>query len=390
MTVEDWSSDPSHVAEASVMSVIGFVSTYQPTLCGLATFSASLYTELVTNSASQGRVVRVVDTPQPRTSREVVAELVAGDPSTAGPAVAALESCDVVIVQHEYGIYGGPDGDEVLPFLAALAAPKVVVLHTVLSEPTAHQRVVLDEVAALADVVVVMTGTARDRLARLYSVDMHKVRLIPHGAPAVSKTVSATIRSAEPTILTWGLLGPSKGIQWGIAAMAHLQDIHPTPRYVVAGQTHPKVLDFEGERYRNALTEQTRDLRLEHCVTLDNQYRSPSDLAVLVSSADLVLLPYDSTDQVTSGVLIEAVAAGKPVVATRFPHAIEQLSDGGGILVRHKDPLAIADALREVLAHRSPARLTSARTTTTPLLWSAVADRYRDVVSQLKSARSAA
>ena len=367
----------------------GFLSTFPPTPCGIATFSAALGTALAGRAGTSIGVVRVGATPGESFAAPVVGDLVNGSSASVDAAIELLNQYDVAIVQHEYGIYGGPDGDEVLPFLAALAAPKVVVLHTVLSEPTAHQRVVLDEVAALADVVVVMTGTARDRLARLYSVDMHKVRLIPHGAPAVSKSASATIRSPEPTILTWGLLGPSKGIQWGIAAMGHLQDVSPIPRYVVAGQTHPKVLAFEGERYRTALTEQTRDLGLEHCVTLDNQYRSPGDLAGLVSSADIVLLPYDSTDQVTSGVLIEAVSAGKPVVATRFPHSVELLSDGGGILVRHKDPLAIADALREVLAHRSPARLTSARTAP-PLLWSAVADRYRDVVSQLKTSRSAA
>jgi glycosyltransferase involved in cell wall biosynthesis len=372
------------------MSVIGFVSTYQPTLCGLATFSASLYAELVTSSASQGRVVRVVDSPQPRPSNDVVAELVAGDPASRLRAAAALDSCDVVILQHEFGIYGGPDGDEVVPFLAALAAPTIVVLHTVLSAPTAHQKQVLDEVTRLADVVVVMTGTARERLASIYDVDMHKVRLIPHGAPAVPKSVSATFRSVEPTILTWGLIGPGKGIEWGIEAMSHLQDLSPLPQYVVAGQTHPKVLAFEGEAYRTRLTDRIHDLHLMNCVTLDNHYRHATALAGLISTADVVLLPYDSTDQVTSGVLIEALAAGKPVVATRFPHAVELLEDGGGILVPHKDPVAMAEGLRDALARRTPALRTNARTVAPPMLWPVVADRYRDVVSQLKAARPAA
>lgn len=371
------------------MSVIGFVSTHQPTLCGLATFSASLYAELVTASASQGRVVRVVDSPQPRPSNDVVAELVAGDPASRARSATALTGCDVVIVQHEFGIYGGPDGDEVIPFLAALAAPSIVVLHTVLSAPTAHQKQVIDEVARLADVVVVMTGTARDRLSGVYDVEMHKVRLIPHGAAAVPRSISATFRSVEPTILTWGLIGPGKGIEWGIEAMALLQDLSPTPQYVVAGQTHPKVLAHTGESYRLSLTDKVHELRLLNCVTLDNHYRHAAALAGLISTADVVLLPYDSTDQVTSGVLIEALAAGKPVVATRFPHAVEMLEDGGGILVPHKDPVAMAEALREALALRTPARRTSARTVA-PMLWPVVADRYRDVVSQLKLGRPAA
>jgi len=372
------------------MSVIGFVSTYQPTLCGLATFSASLYAELVTSSASQGRVVRIVDSPQPRVSRDIVEELVAGDPASVVRAAAALAPCDVVIVQHEYGVYGGADGEEILPFLAALAAPTIVVLHTVLSHPTPHQKVVLEKVASLADVVVVMTGTARDRLATLYDVEMRSVRLIPHGAPGQPRSISATFRSVEPTILTWGLIGPGKGIEWGIGAMAHLQDLNPLPQYVVAGQTHPKVLAREGEAYRLALTNRVHELQLTHCVTLDNHYRHSEALAGLVASADLVLLPYDSTDQVTSGVLIEALAAGKPVVATRFPHAVEMLADGGGILVDHKDPGALADGLRQAISHRIPVRATSARTVAPPMLWPVVADRYRDVVSQLKTARPAA
>ena len=372
------------------MSVIGFVSTHQPTLCGLATFSASLYAELVTSSASQGRVVRVVDTPQPRPSNDVVAELVAGDPASRARSVAALAACDVVILQHEFGIYGGTDGDEVVPFLATLDAPAIVVLHTVLSAPTAHQKQVLEEVARLAHVVVVMTGTARTRLADGYAVDMHKVRLIPHGAPAVPPTVAATFRSIEPTILTWGLIGPGKGIEWGVEAMGLLRGETPLPQYVVAGQTHPKVLAHEGESYRQSLTDRVHELRLSHCVTLDNHYRHAEALAGLVSTADVVLLPYDSTDQVTSGVLIEALAAGKPVVATRFPHAVELLEDGGGILVPHKDPAAMADALHEALARRIPARRQTPRTVAPPLLWPAVADRYRDVISQVKAARSAA
>jgi glycosyltransferase involved in cell wall biosynthesis len=302
---------------------------------------------------------------------------------------AALGQCDVVIVQHEYGIYGGDDGVEILPFLGALTSPVIVVFHTVLSAPTAHQRRVLESVAALADAVVVMTSTARDRLETLYDVPVEKVTVIPHGAPPVRPSAAALFRTTQPTILTWGLIGPGKGIEWGIAAMALLRDVSPAPRYVVAGQTHPKVLLREGEAYRERLVGQVRDLGLSDSVVLDNHYRHSAALAELVSSADVVLLPYDAVDQVTSGVLIEAVAAGKPVVATRFAHAVELLSAGGGILVNHKDPDAIAAALREVLVRRSTG-FGAARPTPPDLLWPAVADRYRALARLLIRARVAA
>jgi len=374
------------------MSTIGFVSSYSPTLCGLATFTASLYSELVTAGGSQGRVVRVVEASEPYPASEVVAELVAGDPVSAQRAAAQLDGCDVVLVQHEYGIYGGADGDEILPFLAAVRAPVIVVLHTVLSAPTPHQRQVLEEVAALADAVVVMTETGRQRLSNLYDVDLAHVTVIPHGAPATRIAAAAQRRTARPSILTWGLIGPGKGIEWGIAAMALLRDVVPAPQYVVAGQTHPKVLLREGEAYRTSLAHQVADLGLADVVTLDNRYRDSVALAALVQAADIVLLPYDSSDQVTSGVLIEAVAAGKPVVATRFAHAVELLSDGGGILVPHKDPAGIATALRTMVAALGARDVvtSAARQTPAELLWPAVAARYSDLARRLIRSRVAA
>ena len=153
-------------------------------------------------------------------------------------------------------------------------------------------------------------------------------------------------------MLTWGLIGPGKGIEWGIEAMAALADLYPTPRYVVAGQTHPKVLLRDGEAYRERLKAQVAALELGAHVSFDSRYRDNVALGELVDAADVVLLPYDSTDQVTSGVLIEAVAARKPVVATRFPHAIELLGNGAGLLVPQKNPAAIAAALRTLLTDR--------------------------------------
>jgi glycosyltransferase involved in cell wall biosynthesis len=368
----------------------GFVSTYPPTLCGLATFTTALYAELAPASAD-GKVIRVVESHQQRPGPEVIAQLVAGDPASAHRAARALDSCDIAVIQHEYGIYGGPDGDEIVPFIAALSVPAVVVLHTVLSEPTGHQRAVLEQVAAAADAVVVMTATAHQRLAAGYLVDMSKVSVIPHGAPVARPNYTPTFRNARPTVLTWGLLGPGKGIEWGIAAMGLLRDLRPAPRYVVAGQTHPKVLQHEGEAYRLRLQRQVQELDLAATVSFDGHYRHASALAELVSSADVVLLPYDTTEQVTSGVLIEAVAAGKPVIATRFPHAEELIDSQAGVLVAHHDPAEIAGALRRLLGRSQAAGGPNAASTKAgELRWPAVAERYRRLAESLISARVAA
>jgi len=244
-----------------------------------------------------------------------------------------------------------------------------------------------------ADAVVAMTVTARERLAAGYAVDMTKVCIIAHGAPALQTTMAEpAFRTGQFTVLTWGLLGPGKGIEWGIEAMAMLRDLQPMPRYVVAGQTHPKVLLDEGEAYRDRLCEQVRQAELGSWIRFDGYYRTTSALASLVRSADVVLLPYDSTEQVTSGVLIEAVAAGKPVVATQFPHAEEVLAGGAGLLVPHRDPAAIAAALRSVITRGDVmTRMTAAATETAPqLLWPVIADQYRELADRLITASVAA
>jgi polysaccharide biosynthesis protein PslF len=365
----------------------GFISTYPPTQCGLATFTAALL-QALTSGPDDGRVVRLLDEPQRRIGAPVVADLVAGDQASIARAVAALADTDVTIVQHEFGIFGGPDGVDVLAALALIDTPTIVVLHTVLVDPTPHQRQVLEAVVAAASAVVTMTNTARNRLAAGYDVDMGKVSIIAHGAPEAAGSptnLSAVFRTGQPTVLTWGLLGPGKGIEWGVAAMSRLQDLNPVPRYLVAGQTHPKVAAREGEAYRDSLGRSIQTAGLSATVTLDGRYRDAPSLATLVASADVVLLPYDSTDQVTSGVLIEAVAAGKPVVATAFPHAVELLSDGAGLVVPHRDPAAIADALRQVLTRpdRAAAMARAAAAAAPELSWSSVAAQYRQLATRL-------
>lgn len=375
---------------------LGFVSSYPPTLCGLATFASALRSALVGQAGpTAGPVVQVIEAPQAVRAPEVVVQVTPGDLGSLSAAAAELNRCDAAVLQHEYGIYGGRDGDEVLLLLEQLRVPAIVVLHTVLTEPTANQKRVLEAVCSMADAVVTMTATARDRVAAGYRVDMARVVVIPHGASDVAGTSSARVTRAtgDPfTVLTWGLLGPGKGIEWAIEAMALLGDVQPAPHYVIAGQTHPKVLQYEGEAYRGRLEDQVARLGLQQTVRFDRRYRDTASLGRLVQSADLVLLPYDSTQQVTSGVLIEAVAAGKPVIATRFPHAVELLGAGAGLVVDHRDPAAIAHALRTIITRRDVAdRMADAAAHTAPeLRWSVVAEKYTRLARQLVAQRVAA
>jgi glycosyltransferase involved in cell wall biosynthesis len=280
----------------------------------------------------------------------------------------------------------------VLDVVRALTVPVLVVFHTVLTAPTLRQRNILDELARTCDVVVTMTWTARQRLIDHYGVDPASVVVIPHGAADthVRGSLDSVRRPGErPVILTWGLLGPGKGIEWGIAAMAELRDIHPAPVYRIVGQTHPKVVAWEGEVYRRSLEAQVDRLAVQDLVSFDARYLDTTELQRIVQDADIVLLPYDSTDQVTSGVLVEAITAGKPVISTAFPHAVELLGGGMGLLVGRQDGPAIAAAVRRLLTEPGLATAMSAeaRLAAPDLLWPAVADRYRDLAASLAPAR---
>jgi glycosyltransferase involved in cell wall biosynthesis len=300
-----------------------------------------------------------------------------------------LNAFDLAVVQHEYGIYGGPDGDQLLAILDRVRVPVVLVAHTVLASPTSHQRQVLEAAVSASAAVVTMTAAARNRLVAQYSVDADKVVVIPHGALDRGPHDLA-LPGRRPLILTWGLLGPGKGIEWAIDGLHQLRRMDPVPGYIVAGQTHPRVRQRQGESYRRHLTERARAVGVSRSVRFEGAYLDEPSLTRLIRRADVILLPYDSRDQVTSGVLVEAVAARKPVVATRFPHAVEMLGSGAGLLVPHGDGAAIGAALQRILTDRGLAETMSAEAArlAPALLWPAVADRYRALAASLLTSRT--
>ncbi len=368
---------------------IAMVSTFPPTQCGLATFAQALVGGFDDIGADVD-VVRVVGAHEKRI-RGVAGNWVTDpattpwptDPAGSAATAALLNRYDVVILQHEYGIYGGPDGEHVLGLMGRLDVPVVSVLHTVLSRPTTRQHRILSQVIDASTAVVTMTRTARDRAVSTYGAAAARVSVVPHGAaedlvaPRAPAAPSPFAGSA-PVVLTWGLLGRGKGIEWGIRAMAALGDLHPAPVYVVAGRTHPRLPHRDGEGYRGELVGLAADLGISSSVVFDDRYLDAEALHALVRAADVVLLPYDSVEQVTSGVLTEAVAAGKPVVSTRFPHALELLGDGTGLLVERADPAGIAAALRRVLTDADLAQdmAHKAQGLRAGLTWRAVAAEY--------------
>jgi polysaccharide biosynthesis protein PslF len=338
----------------------GIVSTHTALPCGIARFAAGLAHAL---GADDSTVSWVGDRPP----------------------FLGVDQVDVAILQHG----DGTTGDDVIRVIDGLRIPSIVVVHAIPKEPTKQQWSELDAIAAAADHLVVLSEAARQRLYLTYAVDRRKVTTIPHGA--VLPNVPRMKRPSRPTILTWGLLRPGKGIERVIDAMPSLGDVPGRPRYVVAGPMDPRIPDAEAAAYRDARIEQARQLGVADSVSFDPRYYDNSALAELIQQAAVVVLPYDSKEQVSSGVLVDAFANGRPIVATAFPHAVELLSSGAGMVVGHDDPMALAAALRQIITQPRLAgsMAASARDRAPEVAWTTVAAAYLALAQRLIGQRRA-
>lgn len=366
---------------------ISMLSTYPPTACGLATFGSALEREL-SRQGHRIRFVRVDDgTLESDGGHRTAGLLLAGSLPSVRRAAQVLSDADVAIVQHEYGIYGGRDGEEVLDVLRLANVPIITVLHTVPVAPTPNQRRILEELGRVSAQLVVLTHCARDRLVSGFRVDASSVTVIPHGAIVVDRIHGSRLlaTSRKPELLSWGLIGPGKGLESVIDAIADLEAIGHPVEYTIAGRTHPKVAHRDGEAYRQGLVQRAREQGVLRRVHFDQAYRGPEHLAHYIASSSVVVLPYASTDQIVSGVLVDTIAAGRPVISTAFPHARELLADGGGILVEHGDHDGLVHAIRSVTRNASLlSRLIAEAQRLAPAhSWASVGHRYEQLAAQV-------
>lgn len=369
---------------------VGIVSTYPPTRCGIARFTASLCDVISADQPGvELDVVRLVNdpTPTPGSSGLVRMEI---DPSSALSIRAAahhLDRCDVAIINHEFGIFGPRDGASAVDLARLIEVPTVTVLHTVLPEPSDPQRHILEELGRVSTPVV-LCESARRLLSEHYSVPESSVEMIRHGAHWSAQPINKPPRR---NLITWGLLGPGKGLERSIAALSELRDLDPAVHYRIVGRTHPNVVRNAGYVYRHSLQRLAEELGVDDMVEFIDRYVDEEELFSLVRDSDVVVVPYDNRDQVSSGVMTEAVGMGRPVVATRFPYAEELLGTGAGLVVDH-DASAIASALRHLLedpvVYRRTAR--EAATISADLSWRAVGRQYSHLLHRLAVAEATA
>lgn len=303
---------------------------------------------------------------------------------------------DIVCVQHEFGLFGGPAGEHLMLMLDAVTAPVTTTLHTVLTDPDPDQRRVFERLIRRSDQVIVMAEHGRRILTETWKVSATKVVVTPHGAPdrplVDTKAPKARLGlDGREVMLTFGLLSPGKGLESMIRAVPEIVKLRPGALYVILGATHPHLIAREGEAYRERLFALAGELGVGDHVRFHNQYVDTPLLLDWLAAADLYVTPYLNEAQITSGTLSYAVALGKAVISTPYWHAQELLADGRGVLTPFNDPKALADAAIDLLAN--PRRLADLRRRAweagRETLWSRLAERYLDIFATVRDSRPA-
>jgi len=365
---------------------IALVGTYPPRRCGIATFTRDLAAGI---SAADAQVrpmaVAVTDGGGPyEYPDEVGYEIRQGMKGDYARAAELINYKDVrwVSLQHEYGIFGGDDGAYILDLLSALRVPTVVTLHTVLDNPSDSQRTIVQKMAKAARLVV-MSKVASDLLAQRYELRGAGVHIIPHGIPDMAPRAQDELKAqfgvrGHRMLLTFGLLGPNKGIETVIQALPAIVAACPDVVYFVVGATHPAVIRHSGEAYRTTLEREAERLGVRDHVVFRDQYVTTDELCNYLQATDVFVSPYLNEAQVTSGVLSYAMGAGAAVVSTPYWHAKELLADGRGCLVPFADSAALATTIISLL--ETPAELSRVRNLayefTRAFTWSRVGEQY--------------
>lgn len=361
---------------------VAMVTTYPPTKCGIGRFSSSLC-EAWRRIAPKARIriARIATTADAFDADPRVEVMF--DPSSAMAArhvARAVNDTDAVVIQHEFGLYGPDDGIAVLDLADRIEVPLVSVLHTVRPHPTHRQRQIVEELGRRGHLIV-MSKVARSQLLAAHDVDPAVVSVIPHGSVWSPTAPPPTPRRR---LITWGLLGPGKGIERALHALARVR-LEPPVTYDIVGQTHPKVLARSGQAYRRSLEDLAADLGVQDQVRFIDRYVDDFELASMAASAAAVVIPYDNDEQVCSGVLTDAIAIGRPVIATAFPHATELAPDCGRVVDR--DPKAMAAAITELLtddaAYTEAAGMAQSRGQS--FAWTRVAAAYLDLLHDVRA-----
>ena len=385
-------------AKPSLPSRIAVIGNYLPRQCGIATFTTDLCAAI---SAEYGTArllaLPVNDTEEGYDYPPRVRWSLAQDDLTSYQQAAEFlnfNNIDMVCLQHEYGIFGGPAGSHILHLLRHLKMPVVTTLHTVLREPDANQLRVMEEIAELSDRLIVMSQLSSQFLQEIFKVPGSKIDMVPHGVPDLPFLDPNFYKDrfgveGKAVLLTFGLLSPNKGIESVIQALPQILPRHKNVVYIVAGATHPHILRREGDQYRASLQALAKEMGVESQVIFHNRFVAPEEMVEFIGAADIYITPYRHEEQVVSGTLAYALGAGKAIISTPYWHAIELLDDRRGALVPFQNPGALAQKTVELLdtpAIRHDMRK-RAYLFAREMVWKRVAQGYMESFSRVRSDR---
>ncbi len=337
-----------------------YVSSYIPRKCGIATYTKDLTNAInLINSHSLAEILVVTPSHEHEPMDypwEAKYKISRDDPSdyvTAAQYV-NLSHADLVVLEHEFGLFGGEAGEYIVHFAEVLNKPLITTLHTVPQEYTGKMAEVLRRLATRSRVVTVMMETVAKKLVSNYRIPRSKVVIIPHGVPDLTFNSTETHKikrrlGGRMVLGNINLLHRNKGIEYALEAVALIVRRHPEILYACIGQSHPEVLRQEGEAYRNFLKKRVRELGLKKNVLFVNKYLSLKDLIEWLRTIDIYITSYLDPQQITSGALAYAVGAGKACVSTPYLYAKEVLANDRGILVPWRNPQALAEAISELI-----------------------------------------
>src|SRR5271157_1113058 len=389
---------PRLQSKPSLPSRIAVIGNYLPRHCGIATFTTDLCAAISAECGSARLLALPVnDTEEGYDYPDRVRWSLAQDDVKSYQEAAEFlnfNNIDMVCLQHEYGIFGGPAGSHILHLLRGLKMPVVTTLHTVLREPNPDQMLVMKEIAELSDRLVVMSQLTSQFLQEVFKVPGSKIDMVPHGVPDLPFLDPNFYKDrfgveGKAVLVTFGLLSPNKGIENVIQALPQILSKHSNVAYIVAGATHPHILRREGDKYRASLQTLAREVGVESKVIFHNRFVSPEEMVQFIGAADIYITPYRHEEQVVSGTLAYALGAGKAIISTPYWHAIELLDDRRGALVPFQDPGAIAQKTIELLdtpAIRHGMRK-RAYLFAREMIWKRVAQGYMESFARVRSDR---
>ncbi|MDD3229639.1 MAG: glycosyltransferase family 4 protein [Oscillospiraceae bacterium] len=370
---------------------VAFLSTYPPRECGIATFTQDLFRELQKNCGLQTGIIAVNDQDYVY-GKDVIQEFPQQDRASYTKLADWVNrsAIQVIVIEHEYGIYGGECGEYLLDFAERVQKPFVLTLHTVLPNPSEKQKQILQELCKKSSRIVTMASNSQKILCNLYGADAEKITVIPHGVPVFEVPSREELKKQQnlegrTIVSTFGLISSGKGLEYGIRAIADVAEKHPDILYLILGQTHPVVKKREGEAYRESLEKLVNDLGLQQNVRFVNRYLEKEELVRYLKMSDIYMTPYLGKEQAVSGTLAYAAGYGRVIVSTPYLYAEEMLSDGRGMLADFRDAESLGRCINYLIDHPNEKAEMEQKTLELgrTMSWKHVADRYTEIFKEV-------